>query len=253
MADGKSAGQIIREEGVKFLAVGVVSALLAAWFQYAGWVRDTGNKRVEKGIENALSTFDFSTKLFAERWYATFRLLALFENFDRAEFEAREKIYQNAVTQWNLSNDLLLSKIEMFLDRARGEAAAVSLNDIARADCRAASHERIADRLGNTIGNLDPVSFKARHMLLGHCMREITAIINPVLRELRRHGEPTEDHRAAAKKAMTALEHLVAHANTQRRKMIEEIIFLRESATRLDFLPWASLKPPPIAVDPADR
>jgi hypothetical protein len=68
--------QIVHDEGLKLIIVGLLGGLLAYFFNWLSWRRDVEVRRVEANIVAARQVMEDVTLLITDRWYATFRVSA---------------------------------------------------------------------------------------------------------------------------------------------------------------------------------
>jgi hypothetical protein len=243
MPEAKPVSQIFREEGIKFLAVGVITACLTAWWQYTGWYRDTTTRRLEKNVENALKAYDDVILLTSERWYRSYRITQGVKNPSK-DYEDRVKDYTRAVADWNIKSDLMITRLELFSDRPAGYTNPVTLRDIGRADCSRSSVEGYEDKEGKTIAALDPRSLKTRLIFVGHCFRQYHDGIRELMAGVdnARQTKPAAEVEVLVKTVTKQSDDIFTHANVMRSAIISEAAKLRSDNSALTFIPASLVK-----------
>jgi hypothetical protein len=243
MSEAKPLSQIAREEGIKFLAVGIVTACLTAWWQYTGWYRDTTTRRLEKNVENALKAYDDVILLASERWYRSYRVTQAVKTPPK-DYDERASNYIKALAEWNIKSDLMITRLELFSDRPAGYTKPVSLRDIGKADCNKSSVENYEGLDGKAITELDPRSLKTRFIFLSHCYRQYHDGIRELMSgvENGRQTKPSAEVDALLKTVTKQGDDLFTHANVMRSAIISEAAKLRSDNSALKFIPSSLVK-----------
>ena len=235
--------QIVHDEGLKLIIVGLLGGLLAYFFNWLSWRRDVEIRRVEANIVAARQVMEDVTLLITDRWYATFRISAALSSASRdsSADDDRVRHYRRAVIDWNLKSDLMLTRLEMFFDRPRNVAQTVSLKQISQIDC---GREFFRTKTGAPIAGLNERTFKAPFIALSHGFADIHPDIQPLLqgsevKQLPDGPQLASTYRTLSKKR----DDLFVHANVFRANLLSEALALQNKQYDLQFIPSHLLKP----------
>jgi hypothetical protein len=148
------------------------------------WLCDLGPgqapARLEENIKNAEQIHSEAIALVHERWYRGYRLLDELAQAPAPlpghEDRLRDvlKTYDDVLTRWNVDDATLLSRIEMSVDSALGNAGPVSLRDISKIDCH---NPFFRDSFGKELPELDHLSVKTWHIGMSHCFGQLNDAI----------------------------------------------------------------------------
>jgi hypothetical protein len=189
--EDKGLWKTVKPDIVKLLTVGVLGSIVSGVFGYVTWVRDKRLARLEENIKNAEQIHSEAIALAHERWYRGYRLLDELAQAPAPlpghEDRLRDalKTYDDVLTKWNVDDATLLSRIDMSVDSALGNAGPVSLRDISKIDCH---NPFFRDSFGKEIPELDHLSVKTWHIGMSHCFGQL----NDAIRDARNHIDKSE-------------------------------------------------------------
>lgn len=207
---------------IGFVMTGVLGTLVTTWIQQRGWTWQNRVAKIEKDVDNSITTYRAASDLVNARWIAAYRLTRAIEKKETgAEWKGALEAFTTADRDWALRFTNVAREVEFYVDTPFGYDSGANLPNVWKLTCN-----EYALPKGKELG-IDTRSARAVLEIVNHCQSVTKDALQPIIDARAEGGAPAPADIEASALAFRRLDALYRVNDALRCIIFERALSIR--------------------------